>query len=119
MAKRLTLMLAALAFAAGARAQGLNDPTRPPTVSASAPEAAADAAASQLQSVLIAPGRRLAIINGQTVALGGRVGDATLTQITETGVVLKRGDLLESLPLLPGIAKQPARPARASKGEQK
>jgi hypothetical protein len=69
--------------------------------------------------VLISPGRRLAVINGQTVALGGRLGDATVTQITETGVVLKRGDLLENVPLLPGLVKQQARPVRASKGEQK
>ena len=111
--------LAVLALAPAALAQGLSDPTRPPTAPMSGPDAAVDAGGAQLQSVLISPNRRLAVINGQTVAVGGRVGDATLAQITETGVVLKRGDLLESVPLLPGIAKQPTRVAGARKGEQK
>ena len=118
MAERL-IVLAAFLLATPACAQGLSDPTRPPTAPLAATDAGADTAASQLQSVLISPDRRLAVINGKTVALGDRVGDATLTQINETGVVLKRGDLLERVPLLPGIAKQPARVARARKGEQK
>ena len=117
MAQRLMLALA-LAFAPAVFAQGLTDPTRPPTAPLPG-GGASDEPTSQLQSILISPNRRLAVINGQTVALGGRVGDATLTQISETGVVLKRGDLLESLPLLPGVAKQPVRRSRASKGEKK
>jgi len=118
MAQRLMLALAALVFSPAALAQGLSDPTRPPTPMSGA-DTAVEAGGPQLQSVLISPNRRLAVINGQTVAVGGRVGDATLTQVSETGVVLKRGDLLESVPLLPGVAKQPARVAGPRKGEQK
>ena len=122
MAERMTrsaFAALALSFAPLAFAQGMSDPTRPPSASAvdGRGEGAPEAATSQLQSVLISPGRKLAVINGQTVALGGRIGDATLTKITETGVVLKRGDALQSLALLPGVDKKRARSPRA--GEKK
>ena len=105
-----------MALAAGcslAHAQVLNDPTRPPGVSpaGSAAEVDARAGATQLQSILLSPGRKLAVINGQTVPLGGRIGDATLLAISETGVVLKRGAEVETLRLLPDVDKKPARPA--------
>jgi len=38
--------------------------------------------------VIISPDRRAAIINGQTVELGGKYGDAQLTEVNESGVVL-------------------------------
>jgi hypothetical protein len=41
-----------------------------------------------LQSVIIAPDYRAAIINGQTVELGAKYGDAQLTEVNESGVVL-------------------------------
>jgi MSHA biogenesis protein MshK len=127
MAQRLTparhLAWLALVAALSAYAQDLQDPTRPP--SAPVPGAAAgaatpqDSAGAQLQSVLISPARRLAVIDGQTVALGGSFGEARLVSISESGVVLKRGDALETLRLLPGLEKKsPAAAAgRAKKGK--
>lgn len=41
-----------------------------------------------LQSVIISPSRRAAIINGKTVELGGKYNGAKLTEVNENGVVL-------------------------------
>jgi len=116
MAQRLKalMLLAALPLAAwpAAHAQSvLSDPTRPPNVLPGAPRDAsrpseAPAPASRLQSVLISPQRRLAVIDGRTVPLGGRVDDATLVQIAETHVTLRRGDELKTLELYPGVERK-------------
>lgn len=97
---------ATLAMAA-AQAQALTDPTRPP--GAGGAGEALEAPATQLQSVLISPGRRLAIINGTMVPLGGMLGEAKVVKITETEVVLQKGSETEVLKLFPGVEKQPIR----------
>jgi MSHA biogenesis protein MshK len=116
MAQRLKalMLLAALPLAAwpAAHAQpALSDPTRPPNVLPgvvrdASPRGEAPAAASRLQSVLISPQRRLAVIDGRTVPLGGKVDDATLVQIAETHVTLRRGDELKTLELYPGVERK-------------
>jgi len=108
------MLLAALSLAAwpAARAQpALSDPTRPPNVLQGAMRDASErgeapAAASRLQSVLISPQRRLAVIDGRTVPLGGKVDDATLVQISETHVTLRRGAELKTLELYPGVERK-------------
>ena len=112
---RACLLLAAAAAAApgAAQAQALSDPTRP----ALAPQVgAAPAPAAQgpvLQSVLISPERRLAVIDGQTVALGGKVGSATLTSVSETEVTLKDETGTRRLRLFPGVEKRAGAAAAA------
>lgn len=96
----------ALALAAGgAMAQGWSDPTRPPAVLGMERDAqTATPGAPQLQSILISRnpgGRRVAVISGQTVRLGGRIGNAVLFRISQNEVVLKRGRTLETLKLSP------------------
>jgi MSHA biogenesis protein MshK len=106
---RALLMLMGIAACAAAWGQGLSDPTRPPgSTNAASPAAGLEDLPSgpQLQSVLIAQGRRVAVINGTTVALGGMVGDAKVMKISETEVVLKRGQETEVLKMYPGIEKQ-------------
>ena len=101
-----------VSMAGAAHAQPLTDPMRPPAFdSQGGPEAAQG---SRLQSTLLSHGRRLAIIDGQTVALGGKIGDATVVDITPTQVVLRRGSETEALQLLPGAEKK-ARSASASR----
>ena len=101
-------MLLALLASEGARSQVLNDPTRPPA-SLGVP---ADAAAGQpkeepeLQSVLISPTRRVAVIDGQTVALGEKIGESRVIRITEGEVVLRNGQGLQVLKLFPKFVKQ-------------
>ena len=111
MADRMNLSFRLLAFAlllpAGAWAQPamLVDPTRPPAgVDRGAP--LAEVGVSPLQSVLILKkGRPLAVIGGQTVPLGGKYGDSTLTAINEREVVLEGPDGVERLRLTPAVEK--------------
>ena len=89
----------------GAQAQALDDPTRPPAALwAPASTVPVVAARPQLQSVLISTrpgGRRLAVIDGQMVRVGSKVGDAVVTEIHDTAVVLRRGKSLEIFKLYP------------------
>jgi len=110
MAERLSaplVLFAVLSACPAAHAQGaLADPTRPPTIMA--PEPAGDAAlpSGRLQSILISATRKLAVIDGVTVPLGGKVDGATLVAIDETHVTLKRGEVIEMLKLYPNIERQ-------------
>lgn len=92
----------------GAQSSGLVDPTRPPEVAgerAGAPER--KPAGPQLQSVLISPTRRIAVISGSAVPLGGRYGEATVASISEAAVVLKyRNRRQQTLHLVPEAQKR-------------
>ena len=105
-AVKRVMLAAALALGAGAAmAQALVDPTRPPAVlTPAAPGAAAAAspAGPVLQSVLIgreAGGRQVAVIDGETVRLGGKFRGAVLVRMTDTEVELKRGRERQGLKL--------------------
>ena len=100
-------------------AQALADPTRPPSASAAAGAPQAALPGPQLQSVLLSPGRKLAVISGEMVALGGKYGDATLVRLTESEAVLKAGGELQVLKLYPGVDKKPVRAKRAAAGGKK
>jgi len=54
-----------------------------------------------LQSVLISPQRRLAVINGRTLAVGERIGDATVAAIWSHEVIIKRTSGDVTLRLVP------------------
>jgi len=99
------LLLAALP---GAHAQALQDPTRPPSQFGARAGAAASAPARpQLQSVLIARaagGRRVAVIDGETVPLGGSFRGARVVRVTQTEVELARGRERQVLKLYDGAA---------------
>jgi MSHA biogenesis protein MshK len=102
-----TVFVLALAGAAGAsQAQPLADPTRPPAVVA--PRAGAEGAGGpRLQSVLISGTRKLAVIDGVTVPLGGRFDGAIVVAIAETEVKLRYGEAVQTLKLYPGIELAP------------
>lgn len=106
----LTSLVATQVLAAeadpGSGAQGLADPTRPPySARALGPDESA-VTGPELQSVLISAERNVAVINGQTVPLGGKFRDATLTRITETGVELRNASRVEVLRLFPQVQKK-------------
>jgi MSHA biogenesis protein MshK len=92
-----------------ALSQELTDPTRPPAgLAVVAPEGGGEGAVTpvnQLQSVIISPTRKAAIINGVVVKLGGKVGDAVLTRVAEDEVVLMSGDSRQVLKLHPAVDK--------------
>lgn len=110
----LALLLAASSATQAALAQPLADPTRPATA-APAESTPAEAATppSRLQSVLISPSRRVAVIDGRAVKIGERVGDATLVAIAPSEVTLQRGEERQTLKLHAGIEKKPV-PWRAA-----
>jgi MSHA biogenesis protein MshK len=114
--------LAGSALAAG-QAAPLPDPTRPPAEALLAPgEVPAAPVSTQptLQSVLISErpgGRRVAVIDGETVRLGGTFNGAVLVRVSTTEVALRRGKTIEVLTLSdrPPPEKTPAEKALADK----
>ncbi len=117
MDETLKLFAAAALLAAGAvHAQPLADPTRPPALPAAAGAGSAISAAPAgpvLQSVLIARqpgGRQVAVIDGQTVRLGGAFRGAVLVRMSDTDVELRRGASRQVLKLFaaPGTPTAPA-----------
>jgi MSHA biogenesis protein MshK len=120
-AVRCVAAAGAILLVAGVQAQVLSDPTRPPSAVAESSGGQESASAARLQSVLLSPGRKVAVINGVAIPLGGMVGEARLVKITETEAVLKSGNETEVLKLFPGVEKEPrvretARARRASPG---
>ena len=57
----------------------------------------------------------MAIIAGQTVKQGDKVGDAKVISIKENEVVLRNGDAVQTLKLFPNIEKQPSRNHRSAR----
>ena len=104
----VTCSLAILLAVGAVQAQNMNDPTRPPNAT---PEGASEQArVPVLQSVMITPHGRAAIINGERVELGGKFGDARVLKITETEVVLRSAGRTEVLKLYPNVDKAGRRP---------
>ncbi|HUJ85967.1 MAG TPA: MSHA biogenesis protein MshK [Burkholderiales bacterium] len=91
---------------AGLPAQGFADPTRPPYSGRANAADESPVAGPELQSVLISTTRNVAVINGQTVPLGGKFREATLIRITESGVELRSGSQVELLRLFPQVQKK-------------
>ena len=107
--KHLALIGALLA--GGACAQAVPDPTRPPAQLLRPNAATPATAAPRLQSILVgraAGGRRVAVIDGNTVRVGDQVGGARVVAITQAEVVLARGARRERL-TLSGAATAPPR----------
>lgn len=108
----MLVVLAAFGQAAGA-AEPLNDPTRNPLLGrdeASSAVAAPPPAPTRLQMIVRGPGEtRSAVIDGNKVGVGDTVlvrgATARIERITETTVVLARGDTKETLQLLPGTER--------------
>jgi hypothetical protein len=100
----LVRLLAALAFAHAAAAETLIDPTVPPAGYGEAAAAGAAAAPQpRLQMIVRGPGEvRTAVIDGRRVRVGDALGGAQVERITDRAVVLARGQVRETLELLPG-----------------
>ena len=107
--------------AVSAQAQGLVDPTKPPAELLATGMVSGAAASSALQSILLSRGRKIAVINGQSVSLGGKYGDATLVGISAGEVTLKSDKGVEVMKLYPGLEKSSAtfQPRQVVKGTGK
>ncbi len=101
----LSVMLLML-LAAGAQAHtsdplaGLADPTQPYTAHAGSYRRHAGLV---LQSTLVSPLQRLAVINGHAFTVGEHVGGARIVQIRPYGVILNRAGRRQLLRLLPKL----------------
>ena len=90
-------------------AQNLPDPTKPPSGLLQTEVGVEAPSGPVLQSILISPHRKIAIIDGQTVQLNGKFGNQTLVRMTESEVVLKSGRQLQTLSLYPDLSKKKIR----------
>lgn len=125
MAARMKVLIAAmLALPPSlAGAEALPDPTRPaPGMDSVAGAAATTPSGPRLRMIKISPVRSSAIIDGQEVTLGSRVGEMRVVKITEGEVVLKGKSESETLKLFSAVEKRPvaapgatAKAVRASK----
>ncbi|CAK0770195.1 MSHA biogenesis protein MshK [Gammaproteobacteria bacterium] len=87
-----------------AQGENLPDPTRPAVGAPVEVESGTSTPnAPTLQSILIGPGGRWAIINGRTVAVGDAVGEARLVRIDPDAVTLIHNDTQETLKLFPSV----------------
>ena len=105
--RHLATQLALLLAASGVNAAPFADPFRPPR-EIEPPTASVSAAtgAPRLESVLIAPDRRIAVINGQQYTEGGTFGDGRILRISESEVLLRRPGRDEVLKLYPQDMKR-------------
>lgn len=114
---QLVLLGYALLAAGPALAQALRDPTQPPSAFESTQgQAEGRPSGPELQSILISPTRKVAIINGQRVQLGEKYGDAKVVKITESEVTLRSGADVQVLKLFPNVDMQSSS-ARKAGGE--
>jgi MSHA biogenesis protein MshK len=119
MARHLTLsavpvaVLAALALSASGQerravpGEPLADPTRPPAfIAGSGSDSAMALTGPVLQSVLLSATRKAAIISGERVELGEKVGEARLARLTEDEAVLEGPQGRTVLKLVPKVEKK-------------
>ena len=94
------------------------DPTRPPGA-LMAPETPGGVVApveSGVQTVIVRPkGKSAAVINGQYVEVGGKLGDKKVVRISESEVVLQGEGGREVMKVTPDIEKQPIRKTAETK----
>ncbi len=103
-----------------ATGSALADPTRPPAILAEGQPnediSKKELPASGLQTVILRKGAKpLAIINGQTVKLGEKVGDARLVRLSETEAVLQGPEGKEIMRLMPAAERKAVLPPKPRK----
>ncbi len=107
------MLLAVLMPAMRSSAASLPDPTRPPQRFV-APVASGSAVPKnwQLGAILIAPQRRVAVINGRSLSVADQVSGAKVVAIESDQVRLRRGskefvlDLLPKRPTVTAVAEK-------------
>jgi len=91
---------------AAALAEDLPDPTRPPAAIAAPVDSSVvePPKPAGLQSVIISKNRSAAIIDGQTIELGGKYGDVRLIEVSDTGVILQGARGKRVMNLFPDVS---------------
>jgi hypothetical protein len=111
-ARRLIPLFATALVLVGASrhvaAQALSDPMQPPPDRTSSVTPAAPATGG-LQVVITSPDRKLALIDGSVVPLGGAVREGTLAGMSDSAAVLRKNGEHDVLFMHPNIDKRPVR----------
>lgn len=119
---RLSLVLLGSLLCVGTASQGqtLPDPTRPPASVILQGDHPETVNVPVLQSVLISPTRKLAIISGKQVMVGELFGTARVIRISDNEVVLQDGKDKQTLKLfsLKGIGMSPTSSNRSDRSAQ-
>ena len=102
-----------MSLSLSASAWALPDPTRPSVGYDESLTYGVQQDGPVLQSVMISPQRKSAIISGVKVDLGGKYVDTKLIRINEGEVVLQRSSgVLQTLKLFPGVEKRATKVAK-------
>ena len=113
--KRLLPVLLLALLALPAAAETANDPMRPPGKALTAGAKAGKKAVSEryrLDSIIIGPERRQAIINGRLLGLGESIDGSKLIEVQATQVTLQVAGKPYVLTLLPLSIKMPSEAPR-------
>lgn len=112
MIRNAALVLFCLGFCSSAFGQQpLSDPTRPVILSGAAMGARAEKPRQwKLTSTLIAPQRRVAVINDQVLTVGQKIDGAKLVAVRPGSVLLHQAGQTIQLKLISGTVKQPVVP---------
>lgn len=117
MTRRLFALLLGSLFGATSLMAQVPDPMRP-AADATAQDSAGGVVASTeagVQTVILRPGgKSAAVINGQYVEVGGKVGDKRVLKISESEIVLKGESGREVIKVMPAVQKVPARKTAAA-----
>lgn len=111
--RRLVFATAVWLLSCAAQGAPFPDPTRPPSMTGSGDDTSPGG--PQLESILIAPDRRLAVINGEQVTLGSKIGGGAVVRITETEVVVRGAEGEQTLRLYPDTRRPSAVPTKRGK----
>lgn len=115
-----TLGLLGVGMTGTAWAQAMRDPTRPPPQFLD-PADAAEAAtppASGLQTIKRTGKRRMALLHGEWIKPGDRMGEAVVENIDDQSVVLKYQDgRRETIRLYPEVEMQSSKVAKRAAGK--
>lgn len=126
---RILLTLLIVLCSAVASAEDLPDPTRPPAFLMGAGTGSGSGVvpgqwssgspSSGLQSTIISESRRAAIIDGKTVELWAKHGNAQLVEVNEGSVVLRTAQTRRTLTLFPDVKMTLQRPLSGLPKEKK
>ena len=111
--KRILLLTALSLWCAIGSAQTLRDPTRPPAGLGPVQAGAVQAPSSGpvLQSIILSPTRRAAIISGHLIERGAYYGDLQLAEVAQDHVLLRGASGTQLLKLYPGTEKRETKAA--------
>jgi len=98
----------ALGAAPALAGEALDDPTRPSHLPAPAVAGTTATPGWRVDSIIVSPARRLAVINGRSVGVGERVGGARVLEILPYEVRLEYNGEVRHISLVPTRVKRPA-----------